>query len=77
MLGLVTGKITVEEGARLLLRGRASGDMEVFGTAEVVGIVMGTVFNHGELIVSGTVGAIVEEYSGVTKILESGTVRDR
>lgn len=75
--GMVTGKVTVEKGVRLLLRGTLASDLEVFGTAEVVGTVVGTVFNSGQLVVAGTVGAIVEEHGSKTKVLQAGTVRDR
>ena len=74
--GMVTGKVTVAEGANLLLRGNLTADLEVFGSAEIVGTVVGTVFNSGKLVVSGTVGSVVDSHTGVTKILSSGVVRD-
>lgn len=75
--GMVTGKVTVEEGCRLVLRGHAMSDVEVFGAAEIVGVVAGTVYNHGEVTIVGEVGALVEEHTGVTKVLDSGVIRDR
>lgn len=79
LYGMATNDVVVADGGELILYGMIGGNLvvRVGARAEVYGTVIGDVINHGgEIVVSGTAGAIYDE-QGSTLVSPNAVIRRR
>jgi hypothetical protein len=70
LYGLITGSVTVEAGAKLVVHGMVGGDLIVSdgSLVQVYGTVFGDIINRGDLKVIGKVRGQIRREGGSTRI---------